>query len=112
MRLRQGLPRDQWPTILQQYPECEGVYVEGCVTRGKGSSFRASAHAHTEGRYADYLCFRGQNLHKPMLVLHELAHLLQPGGHTDKWRAKLLEIGGTLDPVEHQCKSYQKVSRG
>lgn len=102
----------EWPKELQR-PEVRGVFVNGCVLRGEGSRFRAKAHAHERvGGFPDvsgWLCFlSAKRLKDQALVLHELAHLLAPGGHNDRWRAKVLELGGTLDEVPGLLKSYHK----
>lgn len=100
------LSRHHWPEPLQGYQELKGVFVGGCYKRGEGSRFRAKAHTHyKEGR----ICILSPaRLAEKMLLLHELAHVLAPGGHDDKWRAKLLEIGGTLDEVPGLLRSYRK----
>lgn len=86
----------QRPTWLQR-SEVAGVFVGGCVIRGDGSSFRARAHAHTHDSYKGWICYRSpKRLGQKMLALHELAHVLVLAGHTDKWRAKLHEIGGRI----------------
>src|SRR5687767_10976657 len=106
-----SLDLEEWPPDLHR-PEVVGVFVGGCILRGDGSSFRAKAHAHCKGERKGWLCFRKrQRLEERALVLHELAHLLTEEGHTDRWRAKLLEIGGTLDPVPGLLKSYIKRPR-
>lgn len=102
------------------YPEFEkyreqgfaGLFVGGCVKRGDGSSFRAQAHAHTaKGDTQGWICVRSRKrLYTPagkpsMLMLHELAHILTGEGHTDKWRAKLRELGGQI------TKRYLKRTR-
>ena len=46
------------------------------------------------------------------LMLHEMAHILAPGKHDAKWRAKVLEIGGTLDSVFPFLRDYHKKGRG
>lgn len=98
--------------ILSYYPEVKGVYALGCVERGDGSRFRAKAHSHTHGQYAGWICYLSMKwLDCKELALHELAHILTGQGHTDKWRNKLLEIGGTLDPVPGILKNYHKKHR-
>lgn len=88
------------PVELQR-PEVAGVFVGGCVARGDGSSFRHTAHSHTEGTHKGWICVRAaRRLSERVLMLHELAHILTGEGHTDKWRAKLLELGGTLEGLE------------
>lgn len=112
-----ALLKSDWPTDCHR-PECKGIFVEGCVERGDGSRFRAKAHAHWLGPFAGWLCFlSARRLEQRELVLHELAHLISPGGHHDKWRATVLKIGGTLDSVIDSqgpgllLGSYQKQKR-
>lgn len=108
------------------FPEClkpfdVKVFVGGCVARGEGSRFRAKAHAHIEGalylspsqrRYLGWICFLSEKrLKSRELCLHEAAHILSNSGHTDKWRKKVLEIGGTLDAVPGVLKDYHKKKR-
>lgn len=102
----QGIvPPEGIPECLRR-PEMVGVFVGGCVERGVGSSFRARAHAHTNGKHQGWICIRGwRRLYQRGLMLHELAHILTRQGHTDKWRACLRELGGRVDA------HYQKRSR-
>ncbi len=103
-----SLPREAWPADLV-HPAVAGVFVGGCVERGVGSRFRRKAHAHFQGPHKGWICFlSARRLTERMLVLHELAHLLSPGGHDDRWREALLALGGTLDEVPGILKSYQK----
>lgn len=96
---------------ILKFPEVKGIFTGGCVERGEGSSFRAKAHGHLWGEYAGWICVRAaRRLNDRMLMLHEAAHVITSAGHTDKWRAKLLEIGGTLDETD-SLRSYRKVKR-
>lgn len=96
--------------VLRDHPRVLGVYVGCCVETGR--RFRHKAHAHTDGEYVGWICYLSRKwLHVPEVALHELAHVLTECGHTDRWRAKVLEIGGTLDPVPGILRSYHKVSR-
>lgn len=111
------LEKSQYPLDLQN-EVVKGVFVGGCVDRGEGSRFHAKAHAHTSGANKGWMCFLKFNrIKEPMLVKHELAHLLTDEGHNDKWRAKVLELGGTLDACnsvidgKELLRSYQKRSR-
>lgn len=112
-----SVPRKRWPAELQRSWALRGVFVGGCVARGDGSSFRAKAHAHTTGQYQGWICIRRPDrLEDRMLMLHELAHIITGEGHTDRWRACLERIGGTLD-VTHDARgqvvlrSYRKQTR-
>jgi hypothetical protein len=107
------LPREAWPAALHQGPEgaLVGVFVGGCCLRGPGSSFRAKAHAHTHGPVKGWLCLRGpKNLADTGLLLHELAHVVAGTGHTNAWRAVLLQLGGTLDATR-TLREYHKRTR-
>jgi len=112
-RLTGSLPPETWPGVLRQYrSDVAGVFAGGCVARGVGSRFRHKAHAHTKGLYRGWLCvLAARRLDAPELVLHELAHLLTGAGHDDRWRAKVLELGGTIDEVPGLLRSYRKRER-
>lgn len=109
-----SLPYKMWPDDLRRFPrEVAGVFAGGCVARGVGSRFRAKAHAHTSGKRFGWLCFlSAKRLAARELVIHELAHLLAGKGHDDRWRAKVLELGGTIDEVPGLLRSYRKRARG
>src|SRR5262245_38258019 len=107
-RLRGLLRREQYPACLQRSHALKGVFVGGCVERGVGSSFRAKAHAQSHGPYRGWICVRkAERLADDMLMIHELAHVVTGQGHTDTWRRKVLELGGTLDATA-SLRSYQK----
>lgn len=92
------------------HPEVKGVFVQGCVARGDGSSFRRMAHAHTGGEHSGWICVRSpRRLTQKRLMIHELAHILTGAGHTDKWRAKVRELGGTIEYWE--TKEYFQLKR-
>lgn len=102
---------DERPQELRR-SEVSGVFAGGCVVGGEGSRFRAKAHTHTEGKFNGWVCFLSpKRLACRELVLHELAHVLTTEGHTDNWRKKLIEIGGTIDEVPGLLKSYHKRKR-
>lgn len=104
---------DQYPIWLK-HPAVKGIYVGGCVERGEGSRFHAKAHAHCRPSdpYRGWICFlSAKRLVSKEICLHELAHLITPGGHIDAWRETLIAIGGTLDEVPGLLKSYHKKSR-
>lgn len=97
--------------LLTEFPDVTGIFVGGCVRRGKGSSFHAKAHAHTDNPFMGWICVRkAERVNDRMLMLHEIAHVLTGLGHVDAWRKKLLEIGGTLDRTD-SMKSYHKKVR-
>lgn len=108
------LDKSEWPKEAIKYQDyIKGIFVGGCVTRGDGSRFRAKAHTHyPKSHNGGWICFlSAKRLNDPMLVLHEIAHLIEPNGHHDKWRETLIQIGGTLDPVPGLLRSYQKKTR-
>jgi len=77
-----------------------GVFVGGCIVRGEGSSFRASAHAHIAGPFAGWICVRSAKRlyassgRPSQTMLHELAHIITRKGHTDRFRRVFRELGG------------------
>ena len=103
------------------------IFIGGCIERGVGSSFRASAHAHNNKKSDRFgcLCFRSikklgeydvvENLDgttdiiitKPgQLLMHEYAHLLAPNqGHNKTWLNRLRELGGRTKKYENRWKS-------
>ena len=107
------LTPDQYPDSLKPHAaHIKGIFVCGCISRGEGSRFRAKAHAHTTGKHKGWLCvLSAKRLPEPMLMLHEVAHLISEEGHTAKWRETVLTIGGTLDPVPGLLKSYHAKAR-
>lgn len=85
------------------------AFVGGCVRRGEGSRFRAKAHTHDD----KWICFLSSKwINCKELLIHELAHALTTLGHVDKWREKVLELGGTIKEVPGILKSYEKRTRG
>lgn len=97
---------------ILKFPEVKGVFVGGCIERGEGSRFRAKAHTHFHGEFIGWVCVLStKRLASRELMLHEAAHAITGLGHVDKWRAKLLQIGGTLDEVPGLLKSYHKRER-
>lgn len=97
---------------ILKFPEVKGIFAGGCVERGEGSRFRAKAHAHTIGVKKGWICvLSAKRLTLRALMLHEAAHVITGLGHVDKWREKVLEIGGTIDEVPGLLKSYRKRRR-
>jgi hypothetical protein len=112
---------------LIDYPEFDkykelgfkAVFVNGCIERGDGSSFRAKAHAHNSktDKNFGYICVRSakrlytKKSNKPsMLMIEELAHILTPDHwHDDVWRKKVRELNGRIS--YYQTKEYHR-SRG
>lgn len=103
------VPRAEWPEWLQS-DFLKGVYVGGCVSRGKGSSFRATAHAHAHTpTHRGWICFRSdKGLLDRETGLHELAHIITGEGHTKNFRETLEELGGTID---YTCYGAQERGR-
>jgi len=91
------------------YPSVK-IFAGGCVERGLGSAFRATAHAHNLDKNFGWICFRSLKrlgrwklrgdlivITEPSIALiHEVAHILTPGrGHDYRWKkefARLLEV--------------------
>jgi hypothetical protein len=117
------LKRD-YPAFLKPYSkQIKGISVGSCVCKVYDSHDIGKtdhAHAHLkprleserkEGPWAGWLCVRSLTaLNNKPLMLHELAHLLTNEGHNDKWRRKLLKIGGTLKATggRYPMFSYKK----
>jgi len=100
-----------WPECLKGHPKLRGIYVGGCVERGQGSSFRAKAHAHFKGQSFGWICIRkASRINDTDLMIHELAHILTEQGHTPTWRARVVELGGTLQPTE-SLRSYEGATK-
>ena len=87
-------PKD-WPPEYRKAVCVKGIFVRGCVQRGTGSSFRATAHAHIRGPWKGWVCVRkasraaAANAEDRHTMLHELAHLISGQGHTDHFREVL-----------------------
>lgn len=88
-----------------EFPRAK-VFIGGCVKRGEGSSFRASAHAHTSSsQYQGWICVRSkkpETLRLPdgtpsNLMKHEYAHILTLEGHTRRFWETLAKIGGFME---------------
>ena len=96
-----ALVHTQWPERLKRSFAVKGVFVGGGVARGDGSRFRAKAHAHSDGRFAGWICYLSpKRLDDEMLAIHELAHLVSDKrGHCQRWREAVIRLGGTLDPT-------------
>lgn len=112
--------------VPHSMPQIKGIFLGGCVAKGVGSSFRAQAHAHNhkDDPHCGWVCFRSiKRLGKYEMVeqddgtalitiskpgstlIHEWAHILVPNqGHTDRWRAKMRELGQKIKP-HHQKKA-------
>lgn len=104
------VPCDKWPETIRGRTEVAGLFVGGCVDRGVGSSFRATAHAHTSGSNVGWICVRGwRRIYQKLIMLHELAHIITGHGHTDKWRACLRALGGKV--AAHNQKRKRKPCR-
>lgn len=102
------VPRKAWPRSLKGHHVVKGVFVGGCVGEEVTNPFW-EAHAHHDGDFEHWLCFRTAALMKRrLLVIHELAHLTSGHGHDDVWRKEVLRLGGTIDAVPGLLRSYRK----
>ena len=86
-----------------------GIFIDGCIERKEGSSFRAKAHAHTGKKdpYFGYICFRSaKRLYKTngrpsRLMIHEIAHFLTPlEWHSKRYNKKRLELQKNIESEE------------
>jgi hypothetical protein len=122
------------PILLRvpAFPQVAGVFVHGCVVRGAGSSFRASAHAHNDSKDEAFgwICIRsslkvgrfvietdgngfdGKVLEPSETLLHEIAHILSPDhGHDDAWRAKMAELGQKVEGTKYEKRRRSPIDR-
>lgn len=105
------------------------IFIGGCIERGIGSSFHATAHAHNrEGdEHFNTICIRSVKklgkyheekdkdgkliivVDKPsQTLLHEIAHLLVPNqGHTKKWLNIYISLGASKAKII-KCKNRWK----
>lgn len=95
---------------ILSHPAVRRVHIGGgCVSSGR--RFRAKAHAHTSptDEHFGTICFLSTKwVGHDALTIHEVCHLLAGRGHDDAWRAKVVEMGGTLDPIPGVLRSYHK----
>jgi hypothetical protein len=99
--------KDAFPDHRTGKRKVKGAFVGGCVERGDGSSFRASAHSHTNptDKYRGWICFRSmKNYNDEQTRLHELAHILTMQGHTAKWRQTAIALGVEATSVDHYAR--------
>ena len=85
-----------WPPVLCGHEVVRGFCLGFCVTNG--SFRRAEAHAHVGGRFDGFICIAPGIEPSDQLLLHELAHLYTPGGHTRRWRKKFLALAAEHSP--------------
>lgn len=106
------VPYRKRPATLRK-PIVLGVHKGSCVSGYKiGTDVVAHAHTDPADDFHGWLCFRDTKALKNVTVcLHELAHL-ESGQyyHNTKWRAKLIELGGSLKG-DHLIKSYVPLKR-
>lgn len=108
---------------FREFPKAK-VFVGGCVERGEGSSFHASAHAHTtpSDKFHNWICVRSKQpraVHNycgepTNTMLHEYAHILTGEGHTKKFWTMLANIGGFMERESyfgHKAKDYMKIKK-
>lgn len=111
--------------MIVDFPEfpLTKVFVGGCIARGEGSSFRASAHAHNSktDKHFGTTCIRSKkpdtlrlpNGEPSNLMKHEYAHILCPNeGHTRKYWTVLAKIGGFMEREDyfgHKAKDFLKM---
>ena len=104
-----------------EFPKAK-VFIGGCVKRGEGSSFRASAHAHIADKdeHKGTICVRSKNPDAlrltdgtpTNLMKHEYAHILVSEGHTKKYWTMLSQLGGYMERESyfgHKKKDFIKL---
>jgi hypothetical protein len=114
--------RTRFPKCLQPFSEVKQIHVGGCIDENAIITYgMKGAHAHDDKRdtYHGTICLGHRRLWRcDLLLLHEAAHILtakrygrqtKNGGHTDKWREIVVEIGGTYNAFvfTHGGKSYE-----
>jgi hypothetical protein len=106
-----ALAPELWPEDLR-HEAVRGVAVGGCGPEGSRIHDPDIAHAHTDGLSRGWICFGSEAaLADRQTRLHELAHVVTGDGHTARWRACLLSLGGSLDAVPGGSRSYHPVER-
>lgn len=95
--------RGVWP-VPPSMPEVRGLFTGGCVSRGVGSSFRATAHAHVSGEWMGWICVRGrEEVYRydgetpSRTLMHEYAHIVSGTGHDAHWRGEMARL---CQPIE------------
>lgn len=74
----------------------QGLCLGYCPT---GSLFlNERAHAHVRGRFKGFICVAPGHEPTDQLLLHELAHLYEPGGHEKRWRRRFLALAEQHSP--------------
>ena len=94
---------------LGEFGQVWGVYVGGCVA-GEASwkeLAKTDAHAHSdpEDPWEGWICVHSGRVSR-RIILHELAHLLVPGHHNDRWRAACVALG-----IPGEAKRYPRKKR-
>ncbi len=106
------IPTSDMPTLYQPYARMRGkrrklmgVHVgPNCIDGSRLGSEHAHAHTDKRRKYYGWICFRQKYWPVEKTQIHELAHILTGDGHTARWRAKYVELGG--DPKADW--SYQR----
>jgi hypothetical protein len=87
------LKRENWPEPLKHVHEVRCVVVGPCKNdRRQGARANVAAHVHFD---TGQICFSSdQWVNNEYVVLHELAHLLEPSDldHGSSWRSRLLDL--------------------
>lgn len=121
-----GIPitnRRFFPQFLRKFKQVKGVCLgecvdgcsieEDCLRDCHNDGFDIVAHAHSSpaDEYRGWICLSTQVLlFDELTILHEVAHILSPGGHDKYWRATLKNIGGTFHKHSFLNFSYPDYS--
>lgn len=98
------------PPFLAQFPEFKGACIHECIGGNHLPRFvLAESHVYPKDAFRGWICFKNLFcLLDKQLLIHEMSHVLTDynQGHSDAWRAKVLELGGHLNSYLFQVGTY------